>query len=240
MKTLDISWKKYILPTIHAEGWRFVGMFAAISALLGVLYKPFGWVGAILTVWCYYFFRDPIRVTPDSDDLVVSPADGTVQMIIKCPLPEELEVEGELKDKEVTRVSVFMSVFNVHVNRSPASGKIKKSVYVPGKFVNATLDKASKDNERQILLMETTKGKKPIAFVQIAGLVARRILCEVTEGQKLKLGERFGLIRFGSRLDIYLPEGVEPKVHVGQTMIAGESVIASLTEKHKGLKEIVS
>ncbi len=240
MKIMDISWKKYLFPTIHQEGWRFVGMFAAISALLGVLYKPFGWVGAILTIWCYYFFRDPVRVTPDNDDLVISPADGTVQMITKCPLPEELELKGANKTKEVTRVSVFMSVFNVHVNRMPATGKITKSVYVPGKFVNATLDKASKDNERQILLMETKADKKPLAFVQIAGLVARRILCEVTEGQELKRGERFGLIRFGSRLDIYLPAGVEPQVYVGQTMIAGESVIASLSNNPEELETIVS
>ena len=144
-------------------------------------------------------------------------------MITKVKAPEELG----LGDKKFTRVSVFMSVFNVHVNRAPAEGKILKSVYVPGKFLNATLDKASKDNERQLLSMKTKSGKE-IAFVQIAGLVARRILCFAKPGDKYKAGERFGLIRFGSRLDVYLPEGVEPQVCLGQTMVAGETVIANL------------
>lgn len=170
MKTIDISWRRYILPNIHNEGWKFVGIFAAITALLAMIWQPLGWIGLVLTVWCFYFFRDPERVTPDKPDLVVSPADGTVQMITKVKAPEELG----LGDAKFTRVSVFMSVFNVHVNRAPAEGKILKSVYVPGKFLNATLDKASKDNERQILAMKT-KGGKTLCFVQIAGLVARRI-----------------------------------------------------------------
>ena len=212
MKTIDISWRRYILPNINNEGWRFVGIFAAVTALLAILWEPLGWIGLILTVWCFYFFRDPERVTPDIENVVVSPADGIVQMIAKVKAPEELG----LGDKEFTRVSVFMSVFNVHVNRAPAEGKILKAVYVPGKFLNATLDKASKDNERQLLSMKTKNGKE-IAFVQIAGL-----------GQEYKAGERFGLIRFGSRLDVYLPEGVEPQVCLGQTMVAGETVIANL------------
>ena len=190
MKTIDISWRRYILPNIHNEGWKFVGIFAAITALLAMIWQPLGWIGLVLTVWCFYFFRDPERVTPDKPDLVVSPADGTVQMITKVKAPEELG----LGDAKFTRISVFMSVFNVHVNRAPAEGKILKSVYVPGKFLNATLDKASKDNERQILAMKT-KGGKTLCFVQIAGLVARRILCEATEGMEYKAGERFGLIR---------------------------------------------
>ncbi len=224
MKRYDITWRKFILPPLHNEGWKFLGIFAAVSALLGVLVKPFGWVGAILTVWCFYFFRDPERITPEGEDLVISPADGTVQMVGKVEAPEELG----MGNKELTRISIFMSVFNVHVNRCPANGKILKTVYVPGKFINASLDKASKDNERQLYLLENKKGQQ-VAFVQIAGLVARRILCEVTEGQELKSGERFGLIRFGSRLDVYLPDGVEPLVCPGQTMIAGETILAKLS-----------
>ena len=234
MKTIDISWRRYILPNIHNEGWKFVGIFAAITALLAMIWQPLGWIGLVLTVWCFYFFRDPERVTPDKPDLVVSPADGTVQMITKVKAPEELG----LGDAKFTRVSVFMSVFNVHVNRAPAEGKILKSVYVPGKFLNATLDKASKDNERQILAMKT-KGGKTLGFVQIAGLVARRILCEATEGMEYKAGERFGLIRFGSRLDVYLPEGVEPQVCLGQTMVAGETVIADLGSNAPQMKGII-
>ena len=234
MKTIDISWRRYILPNIHNEGWKFVGIFAAITALLAMIWQPLGWIGLVLTVLCFYFFRDPERVTPDKPDLVVSPADGTVQMITKVKAPEELG----LGDAKFTRVSVFMSVFNVHVNRAPAEGKILKSVYVPGKFLNATLDKASKDNERQILAMKT-KGGKTLCFVQIAGLVARRILCEATVGMEYKAGERFGLIRFGSRLDVYLPEGVEPQVCLGQTMVAGETVIADLGSNAPQMKGII-
>ena len=234
MKTFDISWRRYILPNIHSEGWKFVGIFAAATALLAILFEPLGWIGLALTIWCFYFFRDPERITPDVDDIIISPADGIVQMISKLNGPKELGLDN----KKFTRVSVFMSVFNVHVNRSPAAGKITKSVYAPGKFLNATLDKASSENERQMLAMKTSSGKE-IAFVQIAGLVARRILCEATEGKEYKAGERFGLIRFGSRLDVYLPEGIEPQVCIGQTMVAGESVIASLTENCKELKGVI-
>ena len=234
MKTIDISWRRYILPNLNNAGWRFVGIFAAATAFLAILWAPLGWVGLVLTVWCYYFFRDPERVTPNIDNVVVSPADGIVQMITKVKAPEELG----LGDKKFTRVSVFMSVFNVHVNRAPAEGKILKSVYVPGKFFNATLDKASKDNERQLLSMQTKNGKE-IAFVQIAGLVARRILCHAKEGQEYKAGERFGLIRFGSRLDVYLPEGVEPQVCLGQIMTAGETVIANLASNAKQVEGVI-
>ena len=234
MKTIDISWRRYVLPNINNEGWRFVGIFAAVTALLAMMWQPLGWFGLVLTLWCYYFFRDPERVTPEIDNVVVSPADGIVQMIAKVKAPEELG----LGDAKFTRVSVFMSVFNVHVNRAPAQGTITKSVYVPGKFLNATLDKASKDNERQLLAMKTKSGKT-ICFVQIAGLIARRILCEASEGMEYKAGERFGLIRFGSRLDVYLPEGVEPKVCLGQTMVAGESVIANLTDEAPQVKGVI-
>lgn len=234
MKSINITWRNYILPNIHSEGWRFVGIFAAITALLAIIWEPLGWIGLVLTVWCYYFFRDPDRVVPEINNVVVSPADGTVQMIAKVEAPAEL---GMGKQK-FTRVSIFMSVFNVHVNRAPAEGKITKSVYIPGKFLNATLDKASKDNERQLLAMKTKSGKD-ICFVQIAGLIARRILCEAEPGQEYKAGERFGMIRFGSRLDVYLPEGVEPQVALGQTMIAGESVIANLGSDAKALDGVI-
>lgn len=234
MKTIDISWRRYLLPNINNEGWRFVGIFAAVTALLAMIWQPLGWLGLILTVWCFYFFRDPERVTPEIKDVVVSPADGIVQMITKVKAPEELGLGGQ----KFTRVSIFMSVFNVHVNRAPAQGKIIKSVYVPGKFFNATLDKASKDNERQLLAMETASGKN-IAFVQIAGLIARRILCFAKEGMSYNVGERFGLIRFGSRLDVYLPEGVEPQVCLGQTMVAGETVIARLDSNEPQVQGVI-
>ena len=213
----------YAFPHINKEGWKFVAAFALITALLALLWEPLGVIGIVLTVWCYFFFRDPERVTPQIDNVVVSPADGKVQMITKIKGPKELGMEKE----EYTRVSIFMSVFNVHVNRAPASGTITKTSYIKGKFFNATLDKASKDNERQLLAMKTDSGKD-IAFVQIAGLVARRILCFAKKGTTYKAGERFGLIRFGSRLDVYLPEGIEPQVCLGQTMIAGETIIANL------------
>ncbi len=234
MKSIDISWRNYLLPNIHNEGWRFVGIFAAITALLAIIWEPLGWFGLVLTIWCYYFFRDPDRITPDIDNVVVSPADGIVQMIAKVKAPEELDMGNQ----EFTRVSIFMSVFNVHVNRAPAQGKITKSVYVPGKFLNATLDKASKDNERQLLAMKTKSGKD-ICFVQIAGLVARRIVCDAMPGQEYKAGERFGMIRFGSRLDVYLPKGVEPQVALGQTMVAGESIIANLESEAPQVKGVV-
>ncbi len=234
MKSINITWRNYILPNIHSEGWRFVGIFAAITALLAIIWEPLGWIGLALTVWCYYFFRDPDRVTPEIDNVVVSPADGIVQMIAKVQAPEELNMGSQM----FTRVSIFMSVFNVHVNRVPAQGKITKSVYIPGKFLNATLDKASKDNERQLLALKTKSGKD-LCFVQIAGLVARRILCEAEVGQEYKAGERFGMIRFGSRLDVYLPEGVEPQVALGQTMVAGESIIANLSSDAKAVSGVV-
>lgn len=231
MKSISISWRNYLLPNIHNEGWRFVGIFAAVTALLAIIWEPLGWIGLGLTVWCYYFFRDPERVVPQIKDVVVSPADGIVQMISKVKAPEELDMGNQ----EFTRVSIFMSVFNVHVNRAPASGKITQAVYVPGKFLNATLDKASKDNERQFLAMKTSSGKD-ICFVQIAGLVARRIVCDAAVGSEYKAGERFGMIRFGSRLDVYLPAGVEPQVVLGQTMVAGESIIANLNSDAPQMK----
>ncbi|MFC4670016.1 phosphatidylserine decarboxylase [Seohaeicola nanhaiensis] len=212
----------FIKP-MHPEGRRFVAIFGAVTLVLFLLWEPLGWLGLGVTVWCYYFFRDPKRSVPTRADLILSPADGVVSLIEPAAPPPELGMGGA----ELTRVSVFMSVFNCHVNRSPIAGRVDKMVYRPGKFLNASLDKASADNERNSLAIEMDDGRK-LAVVQIAGLVARRIVPFVSEGQALRAGERFGLIRFGSRLDVYLPEGVVPLVALGQTMVAGETVIADL------------
>lgn len=208
------------VPPIHPEGYPFIGAFALASLLLFWLWTPLGWIGTGLTVWCALFFRDPQRVTPVREGLVVSPADGRVSMVVQVVPPAELG----LGDKPLPRVSIFMSVFNCHVNRAPVAGRIERIVYKAGKFINAELDKASEDNERNSLVIATDSGK--IGVVQIAGLVARRIVSFVREGQSLAQGERFGLIRFGSRLDVYLPEGAKALVAVGQTAIAGETVLA--------------
>ena len=215
-----------VLKPMHPEGWRFVGIFAVITAGLFLLWEPLGWLGVVLTIWCYYFFRDPVRQVPVGDDLVISPADGIVSQVAKVLPPPELGMEPV----EMTRVSVFMSVFNVHVNRAPVSGTLEKMAYTKGRFVNASLDKASEHNERNALLIRLADGRG-IACVQIAGLVARRILPFVKEGDLLRAGSRFGLIRFGSRVDVYLPAGIEPLVAEGQTMIAGETVLAELGDR---------
>lgn len=213
-----------VFVPIHKEGWAFVTIFAVTTLFLGWMWDILFFVGLVLTVWCAYFFRDPARTTPDRAGLIISPADGAINMITKAAPPAELG----LPDKPLTRITVFMNVFNVHVNRSPVEGKIITLEYRKGKFLNAALDKASTDNERQSYVIETNDGAK-IAFVQIAGLVARRILCDVEIGDTLRAGERFGLIRFGSRVDIYLPEGITPLVCQGQTAIAGETVLADLS-----------
>ncbi|WP_170386170.1 phosphatidylserine decarboxylase [Ruegeria atlantica] len=212
----------FIKP-MHPEGIRFVAIFAAITVGLFLLSDILGWIGVGLTVWCYYFFRDPERVPPTGDGLIVSPADGVVSLIEAAVPPKELG----MPDTPLTRVSVFMSVFNCHVNRTPIEGEITAVAYRPGKFFNASLDKASADNERNSLRIRMKDGQD-LAVVQIAGLVARRIVCFVRPGNALQTGDRFGLIRFGSRLDVYLPDGVEPQVRVGQTMIAGETILAGL------------
>jgi phosphatidylserine decarboxylase len=214
----------FIKP-MHPEGRKFVAIFAAITLVLFAVEDVLGWIGVGLTVWCYYFFRDPERVTPDAPGLVISPADGVVSLIEPAVPPRELG----LPDAPLTRVSVFMSVFNCHVNRAPVAGKIEKIAYKPGKFLNASLDKASEDNERNSLVIRM-EDDRILTVTQIAGLVARRIVSFTQEGAVLDRGERFGLIRFGSRLDIYLPDGVEPSVKIGQTMIAGETVIADLSK----------
>jgi phosphatidylserine decarboxylase len=206
---------------MHPEGRRFVAIFAAGTAGLFLLADVLGWVGVGLTVWCYYFFRDPERAPPDRPGVIVSPADGIVSLIEPATPPEELG----LGNTQLTRVSVFMSVFNCHVNRAPARGEVTTMAYRPGKFLNASLDKASADNERNAIVIRMADGQL-LPVVQIAGLVARRIVCFVKRGDRVDTGDRFGLIRFGSRLDLYLPQGAEPLVRVGQTMIAGETVIA--------------
>jgi phosphatidylserine decarboxylase len=211
------------LKPMHPEGWRFVAIFAAVTLILFWLWVPLGWLGTGLTVWCYYFFRDPVRSVPLAEGLVLSPADGVVSLIEPAVPPAELGLGPE----SLLRVSVFMSVFNCHVNRMPVAGKIAAIAYRPGKFVSAALDKASSDNERNSLAIEMADGRR-LVVVQIAGLVARRIVCWGRTGQSLRAGDRFGLIRFGSRLDVYLPAGVAPLVALGQTMIAGETVIADL------------
>jgi phosphatidylserine decarboxylase len=208
------------VPPIHPEGYPFIGGFALVSLIFFLIWTPLGWIGTVLTVWCALFFRDPKRVTPLREGIVVAPADGRVSMVVQVVPPQELG----LGDKPLPRISIFMSVFNCHVNRSPATGRVDRIAYRPGKFINAELDKASEDNERNSLVISTPSGL--IGVVQIAGLVARRIVCFVREGQSMSAGERFGLIRFGSRLDVFLPEGAKPLVAEGQTAVAGETVLA--------------
>ena len=208
------------ISPIHPEGYPFIGAFAFASLILFWIWTPLGWIGCGLTVWCALFFRDPVRVTPVREGIVVSPADGRVSMVVQAVPPAELC----LGDKPLPRISIFMSVFNCHVNRSPVAGRIDRIAYRPGKFLNADLDKASEDNERNSLVISTPAGR--IGVIQIAGLVARRIVSFVKEGQVLGAGERFGLIRFGSRLDVFLPEGAKTLVSEGQTAIAGETVLA--------------
>jgi phosphatidylserine decarboxylase len=214
---------KYIWLPIHREGWPFIALFAIGAALLGLLWGPLGWLGLVLTLWCAYFFRNPDRVTPVRDGLVISPADGVVCLVGHSVPPAELGMGSEPR----MRVSVFMSVFDVHVNRVPLDGKVTKIAYKPGKFLNASLDKASEDNERMAVKLELADGRE-VAFVQIAGLVARRIKCDLIEGQEMRAGQRFGLIRFGSRVDVYFPDGVSPLVACGQRCIAGETVLADI------------
>lgn len=213
---------------ITPEGYPFIGAFALISLILFWLWSPLGWLGTLATAWCAYFFRDPPRVTPVREGLVVAPADGRVSQVTTVVPPPELGLGGT----PLPRISIFMSVFDCHVNRSPVAGRVENIVYQPGKFINAELDKASAENERNLLVIVT--GQARVAVVQIAGLVARRIVCFVRIGQPLGAGERFGMIRFGSRLDVYLPVNTPPLVAVGQTAIAGETVLADLLTADSG------
>jgi len=212
------------LAPVHREGYPFVLAFAAATIVLFSLgWETVGWLALILTLWCAYFFRDPERVTPLRKGLVISPADGRVSAITEVIPPPELDLPREMH----RRISIFMNVFDVHVNRSPVDARIHQLTYVPGAFLNAELDKASEDNERQALTLTLDDGRQ-IGVVQIAGLVARRIVKFVDESERLMAGQRFGLIRFGSRVDVYLPLAVAPLVIVGQRAIAGETVIADL------------
>lgn len=212
---------------IHREGWPAIGIFAGLTALLFLIIGPFGFVGVPLTIWCIWFFRDPERVTPTGDRLVISPADGRVLPAVVAPPPPELG----MGDTPLTRISIFMNVFNVHVNRVPCDGTVIALAYRPGKFFNASFDKASEHNERMAAHIRTEgpDGREiDIAVVQIAGLVARRIKSDMVEGQQVKRGARFGIIRFGSRLDVYLPQGIAPQVVEGQHVKAGETLLADL------------
>lgn len=214
---------KQIIPPVHREGWRFVAIFAIVTVLLFLVWDVLGWLGVLATLWCAWFFRDPDRVTPVREGLIVSPADGVVQAIGPAVPPPELE----LGDAPRLRISIFLNLLDVHINRVPADGLVLRRVYRPGLFLNAALDKASEQNERSAVVMKMTGGQE-LVFVQIAGLVARRILCELSAGDAVQAGERFGLIRFGSRADIYLPDGVSPLVAEGQRMIGGETVLADV------------
>jgi len=220
---------KWRFPSVHPEGRKFT-LIAAVIALVvyGGLNHFLGWLLILVTIWVAAFFRDPIRTTPQDPALVVAPADGLVTMISKVMAPPELAGEGGLAG-EYMRVSIFMSVFDVHINRTPITGRIARVAYVPGKFLNADLDKASEDNERQHFLVEREDGLK-IGFTQIAGLVARRIMSFVKEGDRVSAGERIGLIRFGSRVDVYLPAGTGSQVLLGQRTIAGETVLGIIGE----------
>lgn len=214
---------------LHPEGWPFVVGAAIVSAVLMWLWAPLGWIGLVITAWVAFFFRDPERVTPVREGLVVSPADGYVQSIGPAVPPPELGLGPEAR----TRICVFLNIFNVHVNRVPADGQIAALDYRPGKFLNAALDKASEDNERMSASVTLADGRT-IAFVQIAGLVARRIKCTLVAGQRVRAGERYGLIRFGSRCDVYLPAGVAAQVVVGQTALGGETVLADVNSSESG------
>ena len=238
MNILD-SRKTSVLTPLHSAGIPFIALFFILTIIIGWIWTPLYYVGFTLTLWCIYFFRNPSRTTPilsgtNKNNLIISPADGTVIDIAKTAPAEDIG----LPEGKWIRVCIFMNVFDVHVNRSPMSGKITYKKYIPGSFFNASLDKASDKNERLILNMDTENGNK-IAFVQIAGLVARRIICDVEIGHSLKAGEIFGLIRFGSRVDIYFPSEVSVMVLKGQKMIAGETIIGDFSKNAKSVKETV-
>ena len=225
LPTTTVKWR---FPSVHPEGRKYaVGVGAAAALCFAFHWQFLAWLLAAVTVWVASFFRDPVRTTPRGGKLVISPADGLVTMIAKVPPPPELRGGDGLNDPDYTRVSIFMSVFDVHINRAPISGRVTRIAYVPGKFVNADLDKASEDYERQHFLIESPDGLR-VGFTQIAGLVARRILSFVRQGDAVDAGQRIGLIRFGSRVDVFLPSGTSPKVLLGQRAIAGETVIAEI------------
>jgi phosphatidylserine decarboxylase len=220
--TPTIKWR---VPDMHPEGRKYVFISGVITA---VAYLWIGWFLAWpligLTLWVALFFRDPVRVTPQGEGLVVAPADGLITLIERVPVPRELAGENGLGDKPLVRISIFMSVFDVHINRTPIAGTIRQVVYISGKFLSADLDKASEENERQHIVVEGRDGRR-IGFTQIAGLVARRIVPFVKPGDMVAVGQRIGLIRFGSRVDVYLPDDIAPQVALGQRSVAGETVL---------------
>ncbi|HYJ29305.1 MAG TPA: phosphatidylserine decarboxylase [Allosphingosinicella sp.] len=226
---------RYRMPSVHPEGRKFVVIAAAIALLFFwvVDWDFVGWIMAGLTLWVAAFFRDPIRTTPTGEGLIVAPADGMVTMITSVPPPRELQGEDGLGDDPVVRVSIFMSVFDVHINRTPIPGVVTRVVYIAGKFLNADLDKASEDNERQHILVQDDNGAR-VGFTQIAGLVARRIVPWVKPGDRLATGQRVGLIRFGSRVDVYLPPNTAPQLLLGQRTVAGETIVARI-----GVSELI-
>jgi len=225
---------KKVFPPVHPEGYGFAFLFFVATVILWHISVYLGFLGLVLTVWCLCFFRNPERVTPDDENLIICPADGVVQQITTVAPPAVME----MGDEPCMRISIFMNVFNVHINRSPVSGILTKIFYHPGKFLNASLDKASEHNERQSFVVKTKTGMK-VGFVQIAGLIARRIRCDVKEGDTLLAGERFGLIRFGSRVDVYLPKTITPLVIEGQITVAGETILADIKRKEKTYKGVV-
>ncbi|MBH0112926.1 phosphatidylserine decarboxylase [Novosphingobium sp. YJ-S2-02] len=226
----EVSWQ---WPSIHPEGRKFGAIAGVVALGVWVLLGPwFGWPLAVLTLCVLAFFRDPVRVTPQDERSIIAPADGLVTLIQKVSPPRELTVDDgsgrpPMSSEPVTRISIFMSVFDVHINRAPIGGSVRRVIYIPGRFVNADLDKASEENERQHILIERGDGLR-ICFTQIAGLVARRIVPFVKPGDILAAGQRVGLIRFGSRVDVYLPAGTEPRVLMGQKIVAGETVLAEV------------
>ena len=225
--TTTIKWR---FPAVHPDGRKFVLISAAITALLlFFVWDELGFAFVGITMWVAAFFRDPIRTAPKGDGLIIAPADGLITMIVTVPPPRELEGPDGLGSLPMTRVSIFMSVFDVHINRSPIAGTIRQVVYISGKFINADLDKASEDNERQHILVEGADGTR-IGFTQIAGLIARRIVPFVKPGDLVAQAQRVGLIRFGSRVDVYLPAGTLPRVTLGQRTLAGETILAKIGE----------
>jgi phosphatidylserine decarboxylase len=225
LPTTTVKWR---FPSVHPDGRKYaVGVGGAALLAFIMHLQILAWILIGITIWVAAFFRDPVRTTPRGDKLIIAPADGLVTMIARVGPPPELRGSDALADGDYTRVSIFMSVFDVHINRAPITGRVKRIAYVPGKFVNADLDKASEDNERQHMLVESSDGLR-IGFTQIAGLVARRIISFVREGDVVDAGQRVGLIRFGSRVDVFLPAGTAPKVLLGQRTIAGETILAEM------------
>ncbi len=220
--TTTVKWR---WPSVHPEGRKYVLIAAAITAFLAFMaWETLAWPMALVTLWAASFFRDPIRITPQGEGLIVAPADGLVTMVQRVDLPPELRGPNGLGEGSMMRVSIFMSVFDVHINRTPIAGTIRQVIYISGKFLNADLDKASDENERQHFVVEGHDGQR-VGFTQIAGLVARRIVAFAKPGDIVATGQRIGLIRFGSRVDVYLPEGIEPQVTLGQRSIAGETIL---------------